>query len=156
MVAARALHALAPPLMLAAGTGLVVALMVGLSGSHGEGSTGGVRVKSQHSLLIAEVDGQDAGITPGTIEARSVRLTNPNDSEVQVRGITAATGTPVDRHGRPVAGCLPTVAQVQAIGAPVRVPPNSTRHIAISVRLAATVQRACKRLEFPLVYAAMP
>lgn len=145
MVVEKALlRTLVPPVVLATGTGLVVALMITLSGSP-DGRPGSVRV-STHGLLIVSVGGQDGGLYPGATEIRIVRLTNPNDVEIEVTSVGAVAEHP--------AGCLTTVAQVQPLGEPVRVPPNGSRDVTVTVRLAATVQRACRNLRFPLAYSA--
>jgi hypothetical protein len=148
MTAAKALRVLAPPVVLAACTGLMVALMIALADPAPDGRPVDVLVRSAQGLLIAE----SAGLYPGTTQTQVLRLTNPNDVEISVHALTAVAGNPIDRHGRPVTGCLPVIAQVEPLGEPVRIPPSGSHDVTITVRLAATVQRACKQVRFPLFY----
>jgi hypothetical protein len=147
----NALRALAPSVALAAGTGLLIALMITLSGSPVDRPAGGVLVTATIGTLIA---GEDIGMVPGTVERRTVRLTNLHDTDMRVGRIGARASDPVDALGRPVTGCIPTVALVQPLESAITVPAHGTVEADLTVRLATTVQNECRFLRFRLAYSA--
>src|SRR5215470_4228239 len=89
----NALRVLVPPVALAAGTGLVVALMITLWGPNADRPARGVFVTAMSGTLVT---GADAGLLPGTTARRTVRLTNPHEVDVRVSGINATAGGPTD------------------------------------------------------------
>jgi hypothetical protein len=144
------LRTLAPPLALAAGTGLMMALMIALSGTSPQPAVG-ILVAADGGAVIT---GGVTGLLPATTQRRRVWLTNLRDSEVRIVAVKAMAGEPVDADGRPVTGCLPTVALVRPLPAALTVPAHGTIEVELTVRLAATVQAQCRRLRFPLDYSA--
>jgi len=145
------LRVLGPPVVLAAGTGLLVALMVTLSGSYPDRPARGLLVTAMSGTLVT---GEDVGLLPGTLERRTVRLTNLHEVDIRVSGIGATASDPIDALGRPVTGCVPTVALVQPLASAVTVPARGTVQVELTVRLAATVQRECRPLRFQITYSA--
>jgi hypothetical protein len=145
----NALRVLVPPVVLAAGTGLLIASMIALAGPPAGRPARGVLVTGMSGTLIR---GADAGQLPGTVERRTVRLTNLREFDTKVSGIDATASDPVDALGRPVTGCIPTVALVQPLASAVAVPARETVEIDLTVRLATTVQRECRALRFQLTY----
>ena len=139
-----ALRVLAPPVILAAVTGVAVAAMATVGAPP---PTSGVAVTVQGGALVT---GPEAGMVPGTAGPLTVHLTNTGGSTVSVTAIGALAGDPVDDLGRPIVHCLPVVAIVSPLPEPVTVPAGATVSAELTVRLSATVQRACRDLSFPL------
>jgi hypothetical protein len=148
MRSVSAFRVLVPPVLLAVGAGVAVALMITLVGSPADRS--GIGVVVQDGTLVT---GMGPGLVPATTERRTVRLTNTRDSRVTVVAIRAFTSDPVDALGQPIVACLPVVALVKSLAAPVVVPAGGTTDVEITIRLAATVQAQCRGLRFPLTYA---
>lgn len=147
----NALRALTPPVALAAGTGLLIALMITLSGPPADPIASGVLVTATIGTLIA---GEDIGMVPGAVERRTVRLTNLHDIDMRVRGIGATASDPVDVLGRSVTGCIPTVALIQPLESAIIVPAQGIAEVDLTIRLAMTVQHECRLLRFRLIYSA--
>lgn len=147
----NALRVLVPPVALAAGTGLLVALMITLSGPYADRPARGVLVTGISSTLIT---GEAVGMLPGTVERRTVLLTNLHEVDIRLSGIKATASDPVDALGQLVTGCIPVVALVQPLASVVTVPARGSLEVELTVRLAATVQRECRSLRFPLTYSA--
>lgn len=145
----NALRVLVPPVVLAAGTGLLIALMITLSGPPVNRPAAGVLAMATSGPLVT---GEDAGLLPGTVERRTVRLTNLREVDVQVSGVDAMASDPIDALGRPVTGCVPTVALVQPLASAITVPAHGAVEVDLTVKLAATVQRECRSLRFQLTY----
>jgi hypothetical protein len=147
----NALRVLVPPVALAVGTGLLIALMITVAGPYADRSARGVLVTAMSGTLITA---QDVGMFPGTVERRAVRLTNLYEVDTRVSEIKATASDPVDALGRPVTGCIPTVALVQPLASAITVPARGALEVELTVRLATTVQRDCRALRFPLTYSA--
>lgn len=145
------LRALVPPVALAAGTGLLTALMIMLSGSSEDRPASGVLVTGAIGTLIA---GEDIGMVPGTVERRTVHLTNLHDTDMRVGGIGATASDPVDALGHAVTGCIPRVALVQPLESAITVPAQGAVEVDLTVRLDTTVQHKCRLLRFRLTYSA--
>jgi hypothetical protein len=143
------LRVLAPPVALAAATGLLTALMTTLLGPYPDRQDGGVLVTAMSGPLVT---GEDTGLLPGTVQRRTVRLTNLREVDVRIGGIGATTSSPVDALGQPVSGCVPTVALVQPLATAITVPALGAFEIELTIRLAPTVQRECRSLRFPVAY----
>jgi hypothetical protein len=104
------------------------------------------------SFGVTDAPGHAMSLRPGTTGRQWVRLTNPNDVPIEVSALSAVVGQPVDRSGRPLAGCSANAITVAPLPTPVSVPPHGHADTTLSVHMAPNTPTDCQGANYPLSY----
>ncbi|KJK33592.1 hypothetical protein UK23_45480 [Lentzea aerocolonigenes] len=96
------------------------------------------------AFTIADA-GTATGLVPGGTVTRKVRVTNPNNQDIKVTGLTTSVG-------RPSTSCPANAVTVDPLSIPFVIAKNASADVSLTVRMAASAPNACRNLTFPLTY----